>query len=269
MVALERKSPRKLWRRLATARTVTFLVIATFVILTGTSVAQTTYASLTSANASAGSANVSKTSISSLFPPNLQAKVYAHVMTWFGNGTHRDVGYSSADSVQVEKQVADMISRGISGAIVNWQGSSDFTNQAALALMAEAEKNSGKFEFAIEEDAAALSQCAKTVGCDLQSKAVSDLTFVLSTYSNATTYMKVGGRSVVFLYGMETYSNVNWTAVENALPGRPILMFRSTASSMSVIAALKSLDCNWELTAMSTKPSSGMKQSRAEEEDHA
>lgn len=266
MVVLEGKSPTQFYP--GAVRPVVWLLAVIYCVgLAGTASAQMTYGALTSPNASAGSANVSKAPISLLLPPNTQAKVFAHMMSWFGSATHKDVGYSSADPIQVEKQVADMVSRGIAGVIVNWQGSSDSTNQGALAIMAEAEKNSGKFQFAIEEDAATLTPCAKTVGCDLQAKLIDDLKFVLSTYAKSTTYMTVGGRAVIFLYGMEAYTTVNWTAVENALPGRPILMLRSATSSMSSIAAVIRGDSVH--TPMTTVAKATVQQGCAKEEDHA
>jgi hypothetical protein len=70
------------------------MVIVIFLHTRGT--AQTiTYSSLTSPNASAGSANVSKAQLPSVLPATMQAKVYAHLLTWFGSAIHTDVGYSS------------------------------------------------------------------------------------------------------------------------------------------------------------------------------
>jgi hypothetical protein len=80
-------------------------------------------------------------------------------MPWFGDARHRDVGYRSDDPQQVRHQVADMASRGIQGAIVDWYGpDSGSKNESTILLMKEAERQN--FEFALSEDAGSLGDCA-------------------------------------------------------------------------------------------------------------
>jgi hypothetical protein len=217
---------------------IVFVLIAP-AIFGGWCYAQSTYSDLTSPNASAGPANVSKMPITSAVPATSQARIFAHLEVWFGNAAHKDVGYNSTDPVQIEKQVTDMMSRGISGVVINWGGPTNYTNQAVLGIMAEAENRGNSFQFLIEEDAAAFSQCASTVGCDLQGQAVNDLKYILATYAKSPTYVRYQGRAVIFLYGMETYT-VNWTSVENALPERPILVMRpANGTSMTPLGVLR------------------------------
>ena len=56
--------------------------------------------------------NISKVPTRSLLYPGSTAKIYAHFMPWFGFGDHMNVGYISSDTLQVQKQVNDMVSRG-------------------------------------------------------------------------------------------------------------------------------------------------------------
>ncbi len=204
----------------------------------------TTYSALTAKNTSAGfgtnveittgtpSENVSKTSLASLLPAGSSPRIYAHFLAWFGSANHEDVGYSSADATQVHNQVADMLSRGINGVIVNWQGRSDFTNQAASLIMAEAESQGGAFEFSIEEDANALAGCAATTGCDMAAQVESDLRYIQSTYASANSYTKFEGHPVIFLYGMEAYK-LNWDTIRASLTGNPVLIFRAAPGTVS------------------------------------
>lgn len=196
----------------------------------------TTYAELTQKNSSAAlnfteqvegtpSENVSKVSIASVLPTGTSAHIYAHFLSWFGTAGHQDVGYSSADALQVQKQITDMLSRGINGVIVNWHGPADFTNQSALLIMAEAESHTGNFEFSIEEDSAAFADCAATSGCDLAAKIASDVTYIQSTYATAKSYMKFQDRPVIFFYGMEAYK-LDWDKIRASLSGNPVLIFR-------------------------------------------
>jgi hypothetical protein len=71
-------------------------------------------------NGNAPPGNVSKMPIRSLLYRGSQTRLYTRYMPWFGDSHHRDVGYRSDDAQQIARQVADMISRGLQGAIVDW-----------------------------------------------------------------------------------------------------------------------------------------------------
>jgi len=98
----------------------------------------TTLAAQTSNNTSASSSftgtsngnvapkGVSKLPIRSLLYAGATTKVYVHVQPWWGKSSHINIGYDSADPAQAEKQVKDMMSRGIDGAIM------DTTDRRAL-----------------------------------------------------------------------------------------------------------------------------------------
>ena len=91
--------------------------------------------------------------------------MYTRYMPWFGDSIgdphHRDVGCRSDDAQQIARQVADMISRGLQGAIVDWYGpDSGLNNQSTILLMKEAERESN-FGFAVSEDAGAIRDCAQ------------------------------------------------------------------------------------------------------------
>src|SRR5436305_33638 len=103
-----------------------------------------TFAGLSNGNQGAGS--ISKLPLRSLLYTGANTKIYAHFMPWFGQAGHIDVGYSSADASQVTKQVDDMQSRGIDGAIVDWYGPTHTVEEAATQLMkTEAESRTRRF----------------------------------------------------------------------------------------------------------------------------
>ena len=115
--------------------------------------------------------NVSNLPIRSLLYAGSQTRIYTRYMPWFGDPHHRDVGYRSDDRQQVSRQVADMISRGISGAIVDWYGpNSRSKNESTILVMREAERQN--FEFAVSEDAGSLAECQKK-GCDVTEQLIS------------------------------------------------------------------------------------------------
>ena len=127
-------------------------------------------------------------------------------MPWFGQPGHIDVGYSSADASQVTKQVDDMQSRGIDGAIVDWYGPTHTVEEATTQLMkTEAESRTRRFEFAVMEDSGALDACAASSGCDLTQQLVSDLTYAYNNYEQSAAYLLLNGRPAVFFFGLEDY----------------------------------------------------------------
>jgi len=108
---------------------------------------------VTQTNGNIAPRNVSKMPMRGLLYPGATTKIYAHFMPWFGGANHMNVGYRSDDPAQVQRQVSDMLSRGIEGAIINWYGP-DFTreNATTFAMMREAEARGGVFSFAVMED---------------------------------------------------------------------------------------------------------------------
>jgi hypothetical protein len=177
------------------------------------------------ANAPPG--NVSKLPIRSLLYPGSQTRIYTRYMPWFGDSHHRDVGYRSDDRQQVARQVADMISRGISGAIVDWYGpNSGSKNESTRLLMQEAERQN--FEFAISEDAGSLAECQKR-GCNVTEQLASDLKFAAEHFENSPAYLRFDGQPAVFFFGLEKYS-IDWRRLRSSLPLKPLLFFRNSGA---------------------------------------
>ena len=176
-------------------------------------------------NGNVNPGNVSKLPISSLLYPGANTKIYAHYMAWFGNTGHMNVGYRSDDPVQVRKQVEDMISRGIQGAIVDWYGAAaTLEDIGTKLLMKEAEAHTG-FTFAITEDAGALVNAAEQSGCDVTTQLIADLNYVVSTYTASPAYMKVNGKTPIFMFGVTGWYE-DWSKVQAALPSNVVLIFR-------------------------------------------
>src|SRR5260370_30457878 len=98
-------------------------------------------------NGNAPPGNVSKLPIRSLLYPGSQTRLYTRYMPWFGDPHHHDVGYRSDDPQQSARQVADMISRGLPGAIVDRYGpDSGLNNQSTILFMTQPERPSN-FDF--------------------------------------------------------------------------------------------------------------------------
>jgi hypothetical protein len=181
-------------------------------------------------NGNVGASNVSKAPLQSLLYGGSNTKMYVAWMGWFGRSDHMNVGYNSSDSAQVHRQVQDMISRGVQGAIADWYGASNTSIETATQLLkTEAEANAGHFEFAIMEDMGALGSVAASNGCDVTSQLISDLTYVASQYEASPAYMRFNSRPVVFFFGVDAFY-IDWSRVVSSIPGNPLLIFRGNSA---------------------------------------
>lgn len=176
-------------------------------------------------NGNAGSGNVSKLPISSLLYSGSTAKIYAHLVPWFGSGSHIDVGYRSDDPAQVHRQVEDMVSRGIQGVVVDWFGpNATIENNATELIRKEAEAHPG-FEFAIMEDAGALFNAAVANGCDVTDQLISDLGFISSQFLSSPAYMHLNGKLPIFMFGVNGFY-IDWQRAQASVPANVQLLFR-------------------------------------------
>ena len=177
------------------------------------------------ANAPPG--DVSKVPIRSLLYKGSQTRIFTRYMPWFGDPKHRDVGYRSNDRDQVRRQVSDMISRGIEGAIVDWYGpSSGLKNESTIHLMKEAERQN--FEFAISEDAGSLGECQKR-GCNVSDQLISDMRYAAEHFENSPAYVRFENRPAVFFFGLEKYP-IDWQRVRQSVPMQPLFFFRNSGA---------------------------------------
>ena len=196
--------------------------------------AATTLAAATSNNTSASDSfagtsngnmqpgNVSKVSFRDLLYSGASTKIYVHVMPWWGESSHINIGYDSADPAEVKLQINDMISRGIDGLVLDWYGpQSTHENNALIAILNEAQQHPG-FEFAACEDAGAL-----TGAPDVTAKLIADVNYIYSTFEQSSNYMRKNGQPVIFLFGEETLQ-INWTQVAASIQGNPVFIWRNS-----------------------------------------
>lgn len=172
-------------------------------------------------------ANVSKVDTRSLLYGGSTTKVFAGFMGWFGEPSHMNVGYNSNDSAQVHRQVVDMQSRGIQGAILDWFGPNEpVINGTALLLKNEAEANPG-FQFAIMEDGGALFANAQANNCDVTDQLLSDLNYINTQFVPSSAYARIGGRPVIVFFGVDAFY-IDWNKVRASVANNPIIIFRGT-----------------------------------------
>ena len=185
-------------------------------------------------NGNLGANNVSKVNIHSLLYPGATTKVLAHLLLWFGDPRHMNVGYNSNDANQVKRQIDDMVSRGIDGVVVDWYGPNNPIDDAAQMVMHEAEKHAG-FSFGIMIDAGAIgwNQCD---GCSAQDVLVNILQYAERTYFPSSAYLNIGGQRIVSDFNIDNQYAVDWQSANGKLQTPPRFFFQDNtgfAHSMS------------------------------------
>ena len=127
-------------------------------------------------NGNLGAGNISKLSVRSLLYSGANTTILAHVMTWFGASNHMNVGYTSSDPAQIQKQVTDMLSRGISGVVLDWAGPERLLSiNTVNEFRAESENRNGSFTFAVVEHVTSVVAYSQQNGCDVTQKVINDL----------------------------------------------------------------------------------------------
>lgn len=179
-------------------------------------------------NGNAPAGNISKVSLRELLPPSSVQLIYAQYQPWFGSKDHIDVGYRTDDASQVRRQVGDMMSRGIDGVILAWYGSlHKIEDDSSKVMMREAERQNGRFHFAIEENNLALHTCAGGRPCsDFTQKLIDDLNYAAKTYYPSSAYLRVEGRPVVCFFDLDGNHHLDWDRVRREAQGNPLFIFR-------------------------------------------
>jgi|ERR1700688_222070 len=181
---------------------------------------------VTQSNGNLAANNVSKVDVHSLLYSGAATKVFAHMMLWFGDGGHMNVGYSSTDPAQVQRQITDMISRGIDGVVIDWYGPNNFVDQATQAVMNEAEKHPG-FTFAIMIDAGAMAQSG-CGSCSPQQSLIHLLQYVEQKYFVSSAYFTIDGQPVVTNFNVDSTGSIDWNAANAAISIHPRFLFQDS-----------------------------------------
>lgn len=206
--------------------------VATFFI-EGYAQAQTAQAALVPANTSAtattpafsngtlaGATDVSKVNVHTLLYPGNTTKVLVHYLPWFdgGNDSGINVNYSNANPTYIKGFFADIVSRGVDGVMVDWQGQTDISDADWLISQPIIHNytalSGSKLTFAIMLDANLLNNYSGTN----QNKVLAAMSYINAHYLSDASYLTYNGKPVVGDFGLTAASGINWTAIQNAYP---------------------------------------------------
>lgn len=182
---------------------------------------------VTQTNGNLGASNVSKVDIHSLLYPGATTDIYAELQPWFGDKRHMQVGYVSWDPNQVNNQLNDMLSRGITGVVIDWYGPADNTEPTTLAWLAAAQNHPNfKVMIMIDKGAVRLSPCS---GCTPQQTVIYLANYVLQHYATSPVYATLNGKPLITQFDLDKNYTLDWNAIQAATSPNIAWIFQSAA----------------------------------------
>ena len=183
-----------------------------------------------------GATNVSKVDTHTLLYPGFTGKIYAHVEPWWGSSSHPNIGYSSGDAAQVQRQITDILSRGLDGEVVDWYGPNSYEDGTVKTLFSVAPSNPN-FSVIVEIDVGAVNWHSCYPTCNATTAAINLFTTMGNQFFSSSSYAKLNGRPMAMEFGFETLSLpsgypsgwnvVDWNAVQTQVPGNMALYHRN------------------------------------------
>lgn len=170
----------------------------------------------------AGAGNVSKVDTHSLLYPGNATNIFAHVMPWWGKSSHINIGYNSQDPAEAQKQVSDIASRGMNGAVLDWYGPDSFED-AAIKVFANQVLAQPNFTFAVEIEHGAVlwDSCYPT--CSATTAFINLANTVAQRFYSSPAYLRMGGRPVLMEFDMAAFT-VDWNQVQASIAGNPLII---------------------------------------------
>jgi hypothetical protein len=180
---------------------------------------------VTQSNGNLGAANVSKVDIHSLLYTGASTDIYAELQPWFGDKRHMRVGYISWDPTEINRQLNDMVSRGINGVVIDWYGPADPTEPTTLAWLAAAQNTpTFKVMIMIDKGAVSLSPCS---GCSAQQTMIYLTNYVLQHYATSPAYATWNGKPVITEFDLDKHYTLDWNAIRAATSSNIAWIFQS------------------------------------------
>jgi hypothetical protein len=138
---------------------------------------------------------VSKVPMSALLP-TYDVPIWVETQNWWGDGSgHIDNGEVSTDATQIQDQIADHLSRGIAGQVVDWYGPGTTADKALPFIRSSAEAAGSKYEFAVMIDKGYFTSCGVTVAC-----LNSAIAYIVQQYAGSSAYLSDDGRPLIFFF---------------------------------------------------------------------
>jgi hypothetical protein len=145
---------------------------------------------------------VSKVPVGKLLPGQ-SVPIWVETQNWWDTTSGHIVnGENDGNATQVADQVADHISRGFAGQVVDWIGPGKASDQSLPYIMTAAEASGGAYQFAVMIDKGYFQYgCGNTTDCLEQG-----LGYIATQYGGSPAYLKdAQGHPIVFYFVNDYY----------------------------------------------------------------
>jgi hypothetical protein len=157
--------------------------------------------------------------------PNHSPQVLAVYMPWFGDASHMNVGYSSQDPAQLQRQIDQARNMGISGFVVDWYGNrSPYLDKSFATLERVADEK--HFQVALMYDETENNN-GQATGDTLDALDKAYKAYIGPDAPARNAYLTYQGRPVIFIFPKQGHTN--WDRVRDEVKGwtaPPLLIYK-------------------------------------------
>lgn len=171
--------------------------------------------------------HVSNVSLHELMYSGWNGKMICEYQPWFGNPSHKDIGYNENDPRTIIAQDSAMIAAGCDINLIDYYGalSADQSFDLATTNLIAADVNSRTgtpLKFGLMEDKGALTSSCPTNGAGidqtncLQTALIKEMDFINQNYANLNSYWTDNGQPVIVSFvtqSLWTNPAPNWTTI--------------------------------------------------------
>jgi hypothetical protein len=137
--------------------------------------------------------HVSNVDVHTLVPSRPDLRWFAHVVPWFGNSSHVDIGLVENTDAYAAAMLDDVARRGFDGIVIDWYGQGSYEDQATLAIQRRLRAHPGlKLIVMIDKGVANLSS----------SVLVDQLHYLETQYFGDSIYELEGSKPIVMFFGV-------------------------------------------------------------------
>jgi len=123
--------------------------------------------------------------------------------------------YDSQNTSVIDTQINEALSAGINGFIASWWGPESFTDNTDKILINQASKFSD-FSVTLYFETAIIHDMNSSLASE-ETQIVNDVSYIMQNYASSDAFTQIGGRQVLFFYGVDNWPLQFWANVTSAV----------------------------------------------------
>jgi len=144
--------------------------------------------------------------------------------------------YDSQNTSVIDSQISEALSAGINGFIASWWGPQSLTDNTDKIVINQAMKFSG-FSVTLYFETEIIQEMNSSFVSE-ETQIVNDVSYIMQNYASSEAFTQIGGRQVLFFYGVNNWPVQFWTNVTNAIHANyPELRLISDSFSLTYLSA--------------------------------